>query len=313
MDVSLDSGGVRLETQSLAAILMGGVAFETPASYDTATASAAEGGEFTLAADHAQAMKIPYGTPLTVLLRFRQSVRGLAVGAPIDFRGTEIGQVRSISLTFDSTAGDFSTSVWVDIYSDRIAPAPDAGPDADNRVHRVARVADLVRRGLRAQLRTGSLLTGQRYVGIEFFPGMPAAHMDLTAEMLELPTVPGDQEELFQRVQSILSKLDKVPFNSLGQDAHRTLGSLDTSLKQLEMLMRRTDNDVLPEIAASLAEMRRTLEAVRGVVAEDSPLQQDIRDALRGVVEATRSMKSLTDGLGQRPESLLQGKKGTEQ
>jgi paraquat-inducible protein B len=309
VDLRLDSAGVRLQTQSLSAILMGGIAFETPGATTTA---AADGAEFPLAAGHAEAMKAPDGTSETVILRFRQSVRGLSVGAPVDFRGIEIGVVRSIGLKFDLDAGDFSAPVTVDIYPDRLA-SPKTGSKTEDHATRAAHVADLVRRGLRAQLRTGSLLTGQLFVAMDFFPEAPPVSFDSRAQPMELPTVPSDMEELQQQVQSILRKLDKIPFEVLGQDAHRAMVSLDTDLKGINTLVSRADNDVLPEIRDSLQEMRRTMEATQASLAEDSPLQQDTRQALRGVAEATRSLKALTDSLDRHPESLVRGKKGMDQ
>ena len=256
-------------------------------------------------------MKHPDGTPETVVLRIHQSVRGLSVGSPVDFRGVEIGQVRAIGLRFDVSAEDFSVPVTLDIYPDRLAPL-NSSAQANDRAHRVARIADLVQRGLRAQLRTGSLLTGQLFVAIDFHPEAPPVRFDTKAEPLELPTVPSDLQELQQQVQAILRKLDKIPFDTLGADAHRVLAGLDTSLKRLDGVMIRTNAEVLPEIHESLREMRRTMETTQASLTEDSPLQQDTRQALRGLAEATRSLKALTDSLTRHPESLVRGKKGTE-
>ncbi|HXP97584.1 MAG TPA: mammalian cell entry protein, partial [Telmatospirillum sp.] len=113
--------------------------------------------------------------------------------------------------------------------------------------------------------------------------------------------------------QSILSKLDKVPFDTLGQDAHRALVSLDAGLKRIDTLARHADSDMMPEIRDSLREMRRTMEATQASLAEDSPLQQDTRQALRGVADATRALKALADSLNRHPESLVRGKKGVDQ
>ena len=135
------------------------------------------------------------------------------------------------------------------------------------------------------------------------------ARFDAKAEPLELPTVPSDLEELQKQVQSILQKLDKIPFDTLGEDAHHVMVSLDASLKNIDTLTKRTDNDVLPEIRDSLRELQKTMQATQATLAEDSPMQQDTRQALRGVAEATRSLKALTDSLDRHPESLVRGKK----
>lgn len=308
VDLRLDSSGVRLETQSLASVLMGGIAFETPGGGTDLPASA--GVEFVLAADHAEAMKTPDGAPDMVVMRFHQSVRGLGQGAPIDFRGIEIGAVRSIDLKFDPVGGDFYAEVAVAIYPNRLVPKS-APADNDQKV-RATRIAELIRRGLRAQLRTGSFLTGQLYVAVDFFRDAPPVSFDPRAEPPEIPTVPSDLQELQQQVQSILRKLDGIPFEQLGQDAHHALVSLNATLKRLDSLTAHADGDLMPQIRESLEEVKRTMEATQASLAEDSPLQQDARQALRGVADATRSLKALTDSLNRQPESLVRGKKGDD-
>ncbi|WP_040566457.1 PqiB family protein [Magnetospirillum molischianum] len=308
IDLKIDANGVKVDTQSLASILMGGIAFETPAGSAEAE-PAQNGAEFPLAADHGEALKNPEGNAFTVLLRFHQTVRGLTVGAPVDFRGVEMGRVRSIDLIYDRQTGDFSPVVMVDVFPERLAIGAHVRSGKDAAAARAKGIADLVRRGLRAQLRTGSLLTGQLFVALDFFPDAPPVRFDSSADPMELPTVAGDFQELYQQVQGILRKLDKVPFDTLGQDTHKVMVGLDASLKSLDAVLRQTDRDVLPEIRDSLKEMRKTVESLQTQAAADSPLQQDTRQALQGLAEAARSLKTLTDTLDRQPESLLRGKK----
>lgn len=316
VDLKVDAEGVKLETQSLATILMGGIAFETPQG--TANAEAAkEDAEFTLAGDRGQAMKRPDGAPQTMVLRFRQSVRGLAVGAPVDFRGVELGYVKSIGVVYDAKTHDFTSPVVVDVYPDRLDAAGAILPGGgDDHQRRLEVLGELVERGLRAQLRTGNLLAGQLYVALDFFPTAPAARLDQHATPLELPTVPSDLEELHQQVASILAKLNQVPFDTLGQDLHRTLVSLDATIQHFDTVATRANGDLLPEIRTLLQQTERTLEATQASLAglaPDAPLQQDTRQALRGVAEATRSLKALADSLDRHPESLVRGRKSEEQ
>jgi Paraquat-inducible protein B len=300
-DLRFDASGVRLETQSLATIMMGGISFETPPGNDSARAAAAD-ALFTLAADHAEALKPPDGPPKTVLLRFQQSVRGLTVGAPVDFRGVEIGRVRSVDIVFDQATGTFFSPVLVDLYPSRLSKGPPGKLEV---------LEKLVRRGLRAQLRTGNLLTGQLYVALDIMPGAPRARFDATADPPELPTVQGEMEELQQQFQAIVRKLEKIPFDTLGEDAHRAMVSLDAALRRVDALAQKVDAAILPELQQTMRDMHRTMEALQGSVAGDAPLQQDTRQALRGVTEATRALKALTDSLERNPEALLRGKKDT--
>src|SRR5690606_37717108 len=97
VDLSLGAGGLKVNTESLASVLAGGVAFHSPTEGDPAP----EGTEYWLHDDRATALAPPSGRPVRVRMRFDQSVRGLAVGAPVDFHGVEFGTVESVELEFD--------------------------------------------------------------------------------------------------------------------------------------------------------------------------------------------------------------------
>jgi paraquat-inducible protein B len=292
----------------MASILLGGVAFETPMD-STNVLPAADGSQFPLASDHGEALKTPDGTVQTVLLRFHQSVRGLTIGAPVDFRGVELGQVRSIGLTYDKSKGDYSPVVIIDVFPDRLATPTGNLSAAQSDAQRVRIIEELVQRGLRAQLRPGNLLTGQLLVALDFFPNAPYAHLDPSTAPLELPTVPSDLQELYQQVQAILIKVQKIPFDTLAQDAHRVMTDLDGSLKQLDLALRNTNSDILPEVKDSLEQIRVTIQDMHSTLSSDSPLQQDTRQALQSMSEAARSLKTLSDNLARQPESLIRGKK----
>lgn len=310
IDVRVDANGLKVETQSLSSILMGGVAFETPAGSNE-TEMAENGTGFDLAGDHGAAMKEPDGQPVTLLMHFQQSVRGLTVGAPIDFRGVEIGHIRSVGVTFDKAAGQFIAPVTADIFPDRLRPASERGAEVSDK-ERIAILTKLIKSGLRAQLRTSSLITGQLYVALDFFPNAVPVNFNPAADPPEIPTTEGDMEELQHQVQSILAKLDKVPFDKLGDDAHRVLTRLDTSLQHIDQMVAHADGTLLPQLGDSLKEMQRTLETTQSTLSPDAPLQQDMRETLRGVTQATRSLKSLADTIERRPESLLRGKNGAD-
>lgn len=314
VDLRMDASGLKLETQSLATILLGGIAFESlepSGSGQTAAQTAEEGAHFNLAADRVEALKSPDGAPESLVLHFQQSIRGLSAGAPVDFRGVEIGQVRSVSVEYDPAGTDFVSSARIDVYPQRLGRVSDVFPETMPQDRRRALLADLVQRGMRAQLRSGNLLTGQLYVAVDFFPQASPARFDPRLDPLELPTVPGDLQEMQQQVQNILRKLDKLPFDTLGQDAHRLIVATETTVTQLGGLARHADRETMPEVRLAIRDLRQTLATVQGSIAGDSPLLQDIRQALRGVADATRSVKALTDGLDRSPESLLRGKKET--
>jgi paraquat-inducible protein B len=308
IDMQVSASGLTLRTQALATILLGGIAFGTPDLGTSSSGPAAlENTAFVLAQDEAAAMKQKDGSAETMLLLFNQSLRGLSPGAPVDFRGVVIGEVKSIGVEFDRDEREFKMPVLIQIYPDRLQrSAP--GEAAESKYSQKQRLQFLVNKGLRAQLRPGNLLTGQVYVALDFFPKVAPAKVDLNKTPLELPTVPNSLDELQAQIQEIASKLNKVPFEQIGKDLRTSLTTLNKTLTSAEELTRTLNNDVSPEITAAMKDARKTINSAEQTLSQDSPLQQDMREAMREITRAAGSVRVLTDYLERHPESLLRGK-----
>ncbi|MGJ7499295.1 intermembrane transport protein PqiB [Variovorax sp. ZT5P49] len=305
IDAQLSASGFTLRTQSLATILLGGIAFQAPD--DAMGPVAKENAAFTLAQDEAAAMKEPDGPSQTLLMYFNQSLRGLTPGAPVDFRGVVIGEVKSIGVEFDRAEREFRMPVLVQVYPDRLRRrAGESG--VESRATQQERLRFLAEKGLRAQLRNGNLLTGQVYVALDFFPKAPPAKIDLNKNPIELPTVANSLDEIQSQVQEIATKLNKVPYEQIAGDLRTTLATLNKTLTATEQTVTRINNDVTPELAAAMKDVRKTVNSAERTLADDSPLQQDMRQTLQELTRAAGSVRVLTDYLERHPESLLRGK-----
>ena len=301
VDVRLDSNGFKVNTQSLAALLVGGIAFESMNGQKPA-AAAPTGSEFLLAADQASALREPDGAPITTVLYFDQSLRGLSQGATVDFRGIVLGEVRSVGVEFDPVKKSFRMPVTVDMYPARLGRAFQKTVDEDQRNSAGSQVLErMVARGLRGQLRTGNLLTGQLYVALDFFPNAAPVKLDMSKETVELPTVPNSLDELQTQLASVARKLDKVPFDEIGVNLRDTLKSANILLKQL-------DAQVVPEMKDTLGAARKTFSTADQILQKDSPVQSDLREALQQLTQTMQSLNALSDYLERHPESLLRGK-----
>ncbi len=305
LDVSLSASGVKLRTQSLATILLGGIAFQAPESEMGPVAK--ENTEYALAEDEPTAMKPPDGPSQTMLMYFNQSLRGLSPGAAVDFRGVVIGEVKSIGVEFDRAEREFRMPVLVQVYPDRLRRRAGEMP-AESRFTQEQRLQFLIGKGLRAQLRNGNLLTGQMYIALDFFPKEPTLKVDVSKSPIELPTVSGSLEDLQSQVQEIAAKVNKIPFEELGKDMRVSLATLNKTLSGAEQLAKTLNNDVSPEITAALKDVRKTVDSANKTLSEDSPLQQDVRQTLQELTRAAGSVRVLTDYLERHPESLLRGK-----
>ncbi|PCE29291.1 PqiB family protein, partial [Burkholderia ubonensis] len=305
VDLRLDSSGFKLNTQSLATVILGGIAFQAPPNQSNGT-SAPNNTVFHLGSDESDAMREPDGPPLQVVMDFNQSLRGLAVGAPVDFRGIVLGEVTNIGIDYDPKAKNFTMPVTMNLYPERLGRRFRETIESKGEAARRGIVERLVERGLRGQLRTGNLLTSQLYVALDFFPKASAVKIDPARQPLELPTVPNELEELQVVVADIAKKLDKVPFEQIGANLNSTLANADKLFKQL-------DTQVAPEARDTLSAAKQTFSAAEATLQQDSPLQSDVRGALKELTRTLQSLNALSDYLERHPESLLKGKPGDKQ
>jgi len=301
VDVSLDTNGVKVNTQSLVAILIGGLAFQTPDENADAT-EAASGKEFSLFETYAEAMKRHDRIVDNYAFNFTGSVRGLSVGAPVDFRGIVVGEVSAIYTRFDPTTNRFSIPVEVRLYPERFTSRYKNSDQGGRLAANPHALGDwLVEHGLRAQLKTGNILTGQLYVSLDFFPNAPPAKVDWTANPPEIPTVTGGLQSLQDSVQALVDKLNKIPFEGIGKNANQTLREADTLLKQL-------DTQVIPQARDTLAAARLALTSANAALQPNAPLTQSTSDAMRELARTAAAFRTLADYLERHPEALIRGK-----
>jgi paraquat-inducible protein B len=270
-------------------------------------------------------MKQPETVAARYVLYFNESLRGLSVGAPVTLLGLPGGEVTAVGLAVDPKTFNIRGRVEIVSYPERVI--------AHLSVKQAAVGQEIVRslkerhvlmqrlveqRGLRAQLRSGNLITGQLYVAFDLYPDARKVKVDLSQDPVELPVVPSTAQDLEQKVTGIVAKLDKLPYEAIGTDLTTALTSLNQTLQDTSRAINRIDSDVTPELKTIVAEVRNTIASADGVlrntdatlVGKDAPAQQDLRDALQEIARAARSLRVLTDYLERHPEALIRGKSG---
>jgi paraquat-inducible protein B len=346
LDLSVGSSGVQIRTESLVALIAGGIAFDTP-PFAGKSEPAAANATFTLYSDRATAMKQPESIATRYVLYFSESLRGLYVGAPVTFLGLPAGEVTDVGLEFDTITSSVRGRVEIVSHPERLlarasaSQAAEVGDLARSGQQRHAFLRRLVeQRGLRAQLRSGSLITGQLYVAFDYFPDAQKVTLDWSRDVPALPVVPSTVTDLEAKLSGIVAKLDKLPYEAIGADVTKMLAGVSVTLQDASKAVNRIDTDVTPELKAALEaarralvttdgmlknevnttleELRRALTTADGVLkntdaallGKDAPGQQELRDALQEITRAARSLRTLTDYLERHPESLIWGKTG---
>ncbi|WP_312451751.1 PqiB family protein [Stutzerimonas nitrititolerans] len=308
VDVSVAADGLTVNTESLSAILAGGIAFRAP-NYSPDARPAAEDSEFTLFSDMRRAMAPADGPPRYVQMRFDQPLRGLNVDAPVEFLGVPIGRVVSVKLDYDEQNKNFPVVVGAVIFPNRLGAAHDKLSQAlgGNTEEHAARLMQMfVESGLRAQARTGNLLTGQLYISLDFDPRAPQVAFDQQARPMVIPTIAGSFDKLQEQLQAMVDKLSKLPIESLADN-------LNGSLDELRQTLKQVNGDVLPQLQRTLERSEQTLQNANQALADGSPQRQQLGDTLEEVQRAVRSVRVLSDYLSRHPESLIRGRNSSDE
>ena len=302
VDISISATGVKVDTASLAAIIAGGIAFQSPPDLPPASPAPAETA-FPLVATRADAMRRRDTEVQPFELFFDESLRGLDPGAPVDFHGIVLGQVKSVDLDFDPKTQHFRFPVDIDLYPERLRSRVRGGElrRPSTVAQERARMDALVAQGLRAQLRTGNLLTGQLYIALDFFPQAPKASLDWKQTPPQLPTIQGTFGELQAMLGTLTKKLDRVPIDRIATE-------LEGTLADTRKLVNRLSTDVAPAAKDVMDNASRTLQTAQATLATDAPLQSDLRQTLQELTRTMTSMQNLLDYLQRHPESLIRGK-----
>jgi paraquat-inducible protein B len=319
IDLKMDTRGVQVDTESLVSILIGGISFGIPHGAEPGPTAEGE-ALFNLFKNKDEARAKTYLAKSKSVLYFDESVRGLDIGAPVEFWGIKMGQVLDVKLVFDNHTEKFRIRVLVETETERFYEAGFVGNDVDRK----KMVETLLKRGFRAQLKTGNLLTGKQVVILDFFPDAEPTTMTYEDGYPVFPTVPTPMAEISTKFMQILEKIDRLPIDQIGNDLRDTvhgakqiaespdiieaIRNLNATLVETRLLVSDLRTRVTPEINSVLEGARQSLANAEQILNADSPLQVKMNTALEEISGAARALRLLMDYLERHPESLLRGK-----
>ena len=296
IQASLSAEGVKLQTESIVSILVGGIAFDAPQGEEAEVAAA--DAVFPLYQSQEDADKRHYTRTVAWLLRFNQSIRGLTVGAPVEFRGIPIGQVTDVRIEFERSTDQLVIPVTIEIEPERFIKesfTPEERRDA---------VDKFVASGLRAQLKTGNLLTGQLFISLDIFKDAKPAQVVWNAPIPEFPTIPTPLEEVTANLTQLVERLGKLPVEQIG-------GELKDSLAALRVTLQGT-KDIGPALQDTLAKVNGTLASTNRLIEPQSTVNAELRRALIELSDAARALGLAAQQFQTQPNSVIFGKKGNQ-
>jgi paraquat-inducible protein B len=324
VNLKLGAQGVQLQVESLQALISGGVAFDRPTS-DGAIPLATQGATFPLFADEDTASAASYKQRLNFATYVETSVRGLSVGAPVELYGIQIGNVTDVKLLFDPVNATSRVRIKFEVQPERFLPEVTNLPPID-----VART--LVRRGLRVQMRSANLITGQLLLAMAFFPDAPTADATQESDAIVIPSqATSGIDSITNSLSSLANKLGTLPLDQIGKSLNDALGgvakitngpeitqslrALQATLADVQDLVRKADAGLapalkrLPEIANGL---QGTIDHASKLIASfdggNSEFGRNLQRLLSQASDTARSVRLLADYLDQHPEALLRGR-----
>lgn len=323
VSVKLAGAGVEVQMESLKALLLGGIAFETPRA-ESRTQISLENHIFPLFRDRDRANAASYTRKIPVVSYFPGSVKGLARGAEVTMHGLVVGRVTDVQLSYDADKDAILAPVRFEVEPERIVGIGKQvfKTDAEG-------VDELVKRGLRATLQSASLITGQQVVALDFVPNAPPATVTMEGEDFVLPTAEGGGfAGLASSATDLLDKVNTIPFDQIGASLSgilksvnevaqgpqmkKALTDLGAMIASAQGMVQRLDTKQLPELASGL---EKTLTSANKLVlsldngyGDNTKFNRDLDRLMAQATDAVRSIRALTDLLARHPEALIKGR-----
>jgi paraquat-inducible protein B len=298
VDLSASADGFKVRTGPLISLLSGGIAFRASPNDKPANIQL-ENTVFQLYDTYEQSTQVVYQNTLKYVMYFNGSVRGLTEGAPVQLRGIPIGKVTGISLELDNKTAEIRIPVWVELEPERIKDINNQDNVSDKDI-----MTRLIKKGLRAQLQTGSLLTGQLLVDLDFYPKSKIVLNDNTSVVPEFPTTASSLDQFTHSANIIMDKIAKLPLEDLTAEANQTLKSLQSTSKAA--------TNMLVTAKSTLSSADKTMNSAQQVLNTLEPgstANYELDKLIQELTQAASSVKQLADYLEQNPGSLLRGKK----
>lgn len=326
--VQLGTNGVQFKVQSLRAVVLGALAFETPNDPKITNESQADHA-FPLYEDEDAADASAYKRSVPFVANFSSSVSGLAPGSPVTLHGLKIGEVSALSLVYDRATDNVVVPVHFTLEPERITMLElPTGGDLDTRMQ------ELVHRGLRVKLEAGNILIGSKQLAMDVYPNASPGQLGKQGDAYVIPVMGGNADDVATAATNLVNRLNAIPFESIGQNLDHTLAGVNALVndKQLgetvtelrstlagaQQLVTNLNHGLapamqrLPSIANDLeSTVQRTdklLASLQTGYGGDSRFNRDVSQMMGQLSDAARSIRVLADLLSRHPEALIRGR-----
>ncbi|MEN8213364.1 MAG: MlaD family protein [Pseudomonadota bacterium] len=332
--------GMTLEVEPISVLINGGIAFDTPRRLKAGT-PVEDDTTFELypnrEAAHLDLTTI--GSAFGYVLHFNESLRGLGIGSPVEYRGVQVGHVADITIENDTETGKLTAPVLIFLNPNQLSNDSDK-----QRIHTL--LDNAIAQGLRARLQVSSWLTGQLFIELVMVDDAQYASINPGDPYPEFPTVASPSGEIMDSFSRVLTKIEQLPLEELLSSADMLLHDIDSlvrdpaddelgdqpqkrreqlanaplqsllgkvnhALDGLNPILHASETQALPEkLSNSIRKLNDTLKSVKQLLEGDkarSPLYYELSTMLKELTRAARSLGRLSETLDEKPNALIFG------
>jgi paraquat-inducible protein B len=309
--ISVDAGvdGLSVHTDSLETLLSGGISFGLPQGASPG-APVEDSREFQLYDKESDIYENPHTHGRNYLLLFDSSIRGLEVGAPVDYRGARFGTVVSVSMGLLeagqgwTTDGHAQMPVLIRIEPGRLGNDSNRGVTENDQLLEVA-----VANGLRASLATGNIITGRLYVDLDYYEADPEVKIETLSDWQVFPTTTAGIAQIERQVGELLKKMESLPVEvavteatSALKNISKVMKSADTALADVNFILDDPATQALPQnVNATLIDLSKTLKGMD----PESNLYKDLEATMIELRRMLRQTDILFKRLDAKPNSMV--------
>lgn len=310
--VNMGVNGIQLHADSIESLMHSGVTFGVPTGMPKGKVIT-RNHSYEIFDSYKQASDQRYKAEAKFAIFIESSVRGLEAGAPVEYRGLEIGRVLAVSPQVedqrpaDEKLLDTSYAIPVII---SIQPGRIDGSDNDEGVKQVMRqTMHWVEHGLKASLKTGSLLTGAQYVDLQHYPQDTPYKPTTFMGHPVIPTVSGEFAQLTEKANQVLDTINNIPFDDIATNANQALGNLTATLTSFQQTAERfaaladsvEEQGTVQHVNALLVQARQLLHDYSA----GSNTNQQVNDTLLNLRQTLNELQPLLKQLNNAPNSLI--------
>ncbi len=307
VEIESSADGIRIQAGTLETLISGGVAFDVPK--DLPRGKRVTDREFFIIHSNKEAInENRYKHVFHYILLFKDSIRGLRPGAPVEYRGIKIGTVTRTDVDYPEITNVLDQNTLIPVLV-AIKPARMGFEDNEEVLPLVEeKIAELLQKGLRGSLVTGNILTGSKYIELQYDENMIQSLGSFSGYPI-IPTLESQFEQIVSKINTLMDKLNSLPLtpvlnsaDSALQQATTTLNELQNTTSQLDILLKQSTEQ---NLVASIQSTLENFKQLSADFSEGSLTHEELQNTLRVMKKALAELEPLLLQLNQKPNSLI--------